>query len=70
MTDFVNGTAFLILGAACFGAVIGWMANHVLQRADRLDVKWLGSMVTVLGGGAVTALFEPRSQLFAGYCIG
>jgi hypothetical protein len=61
---------FFIIGAACFGAVVGWMANHVLERATQIDVKWLGSMVGVLGGGAITALFEPRSLLFAGYCIG
>jgi len=46
------------------------MANHVLEKAKQVDVKWLGSMIGILGGGAVTALFEPRSQLFGAYCVG
>jgi hypothetical protein len=53
-----------------FGGVVGWMAHHVLHRAARPDVKWLASMIAVIGGGAVTALFEPRSLLFGAYCIG
>jgi hypothetical protein len=61
---------FPIIGATCFGAVVGWMANHVLERATQVDIKWLGSMVGVLGGGAITALFPQASQMFAGYCIG
>jgi uncharacterized membrane protein YeaQ/YmgE (transglycosylase-associated protein family) len=63
-------TALPLLGAVCFGAVVGWLANHVLEKATQVDVTWLGSMVGVIGGGAVTALFEPRSQVFGAYCIG
>jgi hypothetical protein len=59
-----------VVGAACFGGVVGWMANHVLERAKEVNTKWLGSMISILGGGAVTALFEPRSQLFGAYCVG
>ena len=58
------------LGAAFFGAVIGWMVNHVLQRAERVDVKWLASLIGVIGGGAVTSLFEKGSVLFGAYCVG
>lgn len=57
-------------GAGLFGAVVGWLANHVLQRVEKPDVAWLSSMIGVLGGGAVTALFEPRSLLFGAYCVG
>ncbi len=59
-----------LIGAMMFGAVVGWMAHFVLHRAARPDVKWLASMIAVIGGGAVTALFEPRSLLFGSYCIG
>jgi hypothetical protein len=57
-------------GAALFGAVVGSMAHHILQKAERPDVKWFASMLAVIGGGAVTALFEARSVLFGAYCIG
>jgi len=59
-----------LTGAALFGAVVGIMAHHVLNKAARPDVKWLAAMLAVIGGGAVTALFEARSVLFGCYCIG
>ncbi len=59
-----------IIGATSFGAVIGWMVNHVLQRAERVDIKWLASLIGVIGGGAVTAIFEKRGVFFGAYCVG
>lgn len=59
-----------LVGAMTFGAVIGWMAHFVLHKTAKPDVKWLSWMIAVLGGGAVTALFEPRSILFGSYCVG
>jgi hypothetical protein len=59
-----------LIGAFLFGAVVGWMAQQVLHNTARPDVKWLASMIAVLGAGVVTALFEPRSILFGAYCTG
>lgn len=59
-----------VAGVVLFGAVVGWVAGHVLRRTARPDVKWLASLVGVLGGGAVTALFPPQSVLFGAYCVG
>jgi hypothetical protein len=59
-----------IVGAASFGAVVGWMACRVHQDARSVDTRWLAAMIGTIGGGAVMALFEPRSELFGSYCLG
>ena len=59
-----------IIGACLFGTVVGWLAHNVFQRAELLNVSWLASMVGVIGGGAVTAIFRPNSLMFGAYCIG
>ncbi|KVD67340.1 hypothetical protein WI87_28650 [Burkholderia ubonensis] len=41
------------IGAAAFGAVVGWMAGHTTRRAKSVDVKWLGAMVFAIFGSAV-----------------
>lgn len=46
------------------------MVNHILVRAKTVDVKWLASLIGVIAGGAVLALFEPKSVLFGAYCVG
>jgi hypothetical protein len=60
-----------LLGAAGFGAILGWFTYYV-NRYRKSDVQ-LGDLVTVvgvLGGGAVLALFPARSDLFGAYGIG
>ena len=58
-----------IFGAICFGAVVGWMAHVAFWNAKNVNIQWLASMLGVIGGGAVTAMFESE-RLFGGYCIG
>ena len=62
--------AITIIGSACFGLVIGWMACRVHHDAKEIDIKWLAAMIGTIGGGAVTALFDKRSAMFGAYCIG
>lgn len=60
-----------VIGAGTFGALIGWYLYYV-NRQRKSDVQ-LGDLTTVLGivgGGAVTALFEAKSVLFGAYGIG
>ena len=60
-----------LLGAGCFGAVIGWYL-FFLNRYRAGEVV-LGDLVTVIGavgGGAILALFPAKSDLFGAYGIG
>ena len=66
-------TASLIqlLGSGAFGAIIGWYVYYV-NRYRKADVQ-LGDLVTVvgvLGGASVLALFPARTDLFGAYGIG
>lgn len=66
-------TASLIqlLGSGAFGAIIGWYVYYV-NRYRKGDVQ-LGDLVTVvgvLGGASVLALFPARTDLFGAYGIG
>ena len=62
-------SGLLVAGAICFGSVVGWMTHCVLQSAQEMTAQWLGAVLGVIGGGAVTAVFEDK-ELFASYCIG
>ncbi len=58
-------------GAGCFGAFIGWYIYYI-NRHRRSEVQ-IGDLVTimgVIGGGAVLALFPAKSDLFGAYGIG
>ncbi len=58
-------------GAGAFGAILGWY-TYFINRYRQDDVK-LGDLVTlvgVIGGGAVLALFPASTDLFGAYGIG
>jgi hypothetical protein len=57
-------------GAICFGAVVGWICYRTLRRnTDAVKLSDLATVVGVIGGGVVTALFK-STDVFAGYSIG
>ena len=62
-------TVVSYIGSACFGLVVGWMACRVHHEAKMIDLKWLAAMLTIIGGGAVTAIFNVPA-LFGAYSIG
>ena len=60
-----------LLGAAGFGAMIGWYVYHV-NRYRKGDVHF-GDVVTligILGGSSVLAIFDARTDLFGAYGLG
>jgi hypothetical protein len=60
-----------LLGAGGFGALLGWYLYYI-NRYRKADVQ-LGDLMTlvgVLGGGGILALFPHRSDLFGAYGIG
>ena len=58
-----------LLGAGCFGAMVGWIAHFAFRPKKDMTVPWLGAMRGVIGGGAVTALLK-APLLFGAYGIG
>ena len=60
-----------LIGAGCFGAIIGWYIYYI-NRYRKSDVQ-LSDLVTVIGiigGSAVLALFPSGTDLFGSYGIG
>ena len=67
----VHATVFQKLGAAAFGAVVGWYLYFVTRyRKDATGIGDVASVVGALGGGAVLTLFPARTDLFGAYGIG
>ena len=64
-------TTLQLWGAGCFGALIGWYVYYI-NRYRQADVQLsdLVTLIGVLGGGAVLAVFPARSDLFGAYGIG
>ncbi|MFI1048869.1 hypothetical protein ACH4U3_24250 [Streptomyces griseoruber] len=59
------------VGACCFGIAIGYITYRTLVRAERSAVSDLATVVTAVGGGAVTGLFDPQQgDAFGWYSIG
>lgn len=60
-----------LLGAGGFGALIGWYVYYVNRyRTGDVQLSDLTTVIGVIGGGAVLALFPARTDLFGAYGIG
>lgn len=59
------------IGAACFGALIGWYVYYINRyRKGDVQLSDLVTVIGILGGGAILALFPAGSDLFGAYGIG
>ena len=60
-----------ILGAAGFGALIGWYVYYINRyRKGDVQVSDIVTLIGAIGGAAVLALFPAKSDLFGAYGIG
>jgi hypothetical protein len=60
-----------LIGAGAFGFVLGWNLYFVNRyRTDEITLSNLTSLVGVLGGAGILALFPAKTQLFGAYGIG
>lgn len=64
-------TLLQVLGAICFGAIVGWYVYYINRyRQGGVEFSDLVTVIGIIGGGAVLALFEPETDLFGAYGIG
>src|SRR6476659_7503375 len=60
-----------LLGAAGFGALIGWYVYYINRyRKGDVQVSDIVTLIGAIGGAAVLALFPAKSDLFGAYGIG
>jgi hypothetical protein len=46
------------IGSICLGIVMGWLVRYCLDRFRQFTPKVLGSVVSVIVGGAVIHIFQ------------
>jgi len=60
-----------LVGAGAFGAIVGWYVYYINRyRAGGVEFSDLVTLVGVLGGASVLALFPSGTDLFGAYGIG
>ena len=60
-----------LIGAGIFGIIIGWYV-YMINRYRKGDVQFsdLVTLIGILGGGSILALFKAETDLFGAYGIG
>jgi hypothetical protein len=62
--------SWFIVGALCFGVVVGWITYRSLRRrADATGLSDIATVIGAVGGAAVTAIFK-EGDPFGAYCVG
>ncbi len=60
-----------LAGAAGFGALIGWYVYYINRyRKGNVQLSDLVTLIGILGGGGILALFPARTDLFGAYGVG
>src|SRR5436309_3062137 len=59
-----------LVGALCFGVVIGWVTYRTLRRSKTNGLSDIATILGAVGGATVTALFRRDTGDFGAYCIG
>jgi hypothetical protein len=69
--DEPRASVLQLLGAGGFGAILGWYLYFINRyRSADVRVSDLVTVVGILGGGVVSAQFQPRTDLFGAYGVG
>jgi hypothetical protein len=67
----MSDNSILLWGAGSFGFLIGWYVYYI-NRYRKADVQLtdLVTLIGIIGGAAITALFKVGTPLFGAYGIG
>lgn len=67
----VSASSIQLLGAGGLGFVIGWYVYYINRyRKSDVQISDLLTLIGAIGGGATTALFPAKTDLFGAYGIG
>lgn len=59
------------VGAAAFGAVVGWLTYRIVRRSSESSgISDLVTVIAALGGGVVVDTRFAKAELFAAYGLG
>jgi hypothetical protein len=66
-----SASTIQLVGAGCFGAIIGWYVYYINRYRDGgVQFSDLVTVIGIIGGGTVLALFQSQTDLFGAYGIG
>lgn len=66
-----SASTLQLWGAGGFGVIIGWYVYYINRyRKGDVQLSDLVTLIGVLGGGAIMALFPAKTDLFGAYGIG
>jgi hypothetical protein len=67
----VDASFIQLVGAACFGIIIGWYVYYINRyRKSDVQISDLATVIGIIGGSTVLALFDAKTDLFGAYGIG
>ena len=71
MAETQSVSCIQLWGAGAFGLVVGWYI-YFINRYRKGDVQFsdLTTLVGIIGGGAILAIFKTGTDLFGAYGIG
>jgi hypothetical protein len=71
MDQAQSASVLQLWGAGAFGVLIGWLVYYI-NRYRKADVQLsdLVTLIGIIGGGAVLALFPAKTDLFGAYGVG
>jgi hypothetical protein len=52
------------IGAICLGIVIGWLVRYFIRRFDKFNPQVLGSVISIVAGGAVVRFLEADPKVW------
>lgn len=66
-----SASTIQLFGAGCFGALIGWYVYYINRyRTGGVQFSDLVTVIGIIGGGTILALFQAGTDLFGAYGIG
>src|SRR5262245_60975713 len=66
-----SASTLQLWGAGAFGGIIGWYVYYINRyRKGDVQLSDLVTLIGVLGGGAILALFPAKTDLFGAYGLG
>ena len=64
-------TQLQLWGSGCFGAIIGWYVYYINRyRKGDVQLSDVVTLIGIIGGAAIQALFKPDGALFGAYGVG
>lgn len=71
MPETQSASMIQLFGAGAFGLIVGWYVYFINRyRKENVQFSDLTTLIGIIGGGAILALFKTGTDLFGAYGIG